>query len=69
MTRGEPCVIMMLTGVCVCACVCGGGGGCRGVIANDILKMGKVIDFQSLCPATAHLCRRSISRNSKGQVI
>ena len=56
---------------CVFMCVWGGGagGGGRGVIANDILKMGKVIDFQSLCPATAHLCRRSISRNSKGQVI
>ena len=55
---------------CVCMCVCvWGRGGMQGVIANDILKMGKVIDFQSLCPATAHLCRRSISRNSKGQVI
>ena len=55
-----------------CVCMCGGvwgRGGMQGIIANDMLKMGKVIDFQSLCPATAHLCRRSISRNSKGQVI
>ena len=28
-----------------------------GVIANEISKMRKVIEFQSLCPATAHLCR------------
>ena len=40
-----------------------------GIIANDVLKMRKVIEFQSICPATAHLWRRSISRNSNRQVI
>ena len=34
-----------------------------GVIANDVLKMRKIIEFQSLCHAGAHLCRSSISRN------
>ena len=40
-----------------------------GVIANDVLNMRKVIKFQNLCLATAHLCRESISRNSDIQVI
>ena len=40
-----------------------------GIIANDVLKMRKAIEFQSICPATAHLWRRSISRNSNRQVI
>ena len=29
------------------------------VIANDVLKMRKIIEFQSLCHAGAHLCRSS----------
>ena len=38
------------------------------VIANDIVKMRKIIEFQSSfpCPATANPCRRDISRNSNG---
>ena len=40
-----------------------------GIITNDVLKMRKAIEFQSICPATAHLWRRSISRNSNRQVI
>ena len=40
-----------------------------GVIANNYLKMRKIIEFQSFCPATAHLFRWSISRNSNRQVI
>ena len=50
----------------------GWGGG----ITNDILKMRKVIEFQShliqisfLCPATAHMCRWSISCNSNRQIM
>ena len=46
-----------------------GGRGGRGVIANDVLKKRKVMEFRSLCPATAHLSRCSISRNSNRQVI
>ena len=38
-------------------------------IVNDALKMGKLIKFQSLCPATAHLRRWSISRKSDRQII
>ena len=37
----------------------------RGVIANEILKMRKVIEFQSLYPPTAHLRIWFINRNSK----
>ena len=48
--RGEPyiefrtqCVIMTLAG----EGWGGEGGEVRGVIANDVLKLGKVIEFQS----------------------
>ena len=29
----------------------------RVVVAIDVLRMRKDIEFQSLCPGTAHLCR------------
>ena len=36
-----------------------GGGGERGegVVDNDVLKKIKIIEFQSLCTATSHLCK------------
>ena len=40
-----------------------------GVIANDVSKIRKVIEFQSLYPAKAHLFWSSISCNSNRQVI
>ena len=40
---------------CVIMTLARGGG--RGVIANDVLKMTQVLEFQGLCPAAAHLCR------------
>ena len=43
-----PCAIMTLAG--------------WGIITDVVLKMRKVIEFQTLCPATAHLCRWNISR-------
>ena len=47
----------------------GGGEGGEGVVDNDVLKKIKIIEFQSLCTATSHLCKWSISRNSNRQVI
>ena len=38
------CVVMTLEGVCVCA-----GRGGEGGIANDILKKGRVMEFQMNC--------------------
>ena len=45
------------------------GGWRRGVIANDILEMRKLMEFQSLYPPAVHLCKWFINRNSKREVI
>ena len=47
----------------------GGGEGGEGVVDNDVLKKIKIIEFQSLCTTTSHLCKWSISRDSNRQVI
>ena len=48
-------VMMILADVCVC--VCGGGEGRGGlVITNDVLKLRKVIEFESSCIVICFFC-------------
>ena len=48
-------IMMMLADVCVC--VCGGGEGRGGlVITNDVLKLRKVIEFESSCIVICFFC-------------
>ena len=56
-------VMMMLADVCVCVCVgvgrwgVGSGEGTGGlVITNDVLKLRKVIEFESSCIVICFFC-------------